>query len=60
MNVRLSEKISLKRDLGRTYPEHLAWASLGARSSEIHQDNFFLKFSCGSAVSCEAFPINLL
>jgi len=60
MKVRLSEKISLKRDLNRMYPGHFAWTSLELRLSEIHQDNTFLKFFCGSTESCEAFPINLL
>jgi len=55
MNVRLSEKISLKQDLGRTYPAHFAWASLGTRSSEIHQYNTFLRFFCSSAASSEVF-----
>ena len=33
MNVRLSEKIPLKRDLGRNHPEHFAWDSLQRDSS---------------------------
>jgi len=60
MKVRLSEKISLKRYLNRMYPGHLAWTSLEPRLREIHQDSTFLKFSCGSAESCVASPINLL
>jgi len=60
MKVRLSEKISLKRDLNRMYFGHFAWTSLEPRLREIHQDSTFLKICCGSAESCEAFPINLL
>ena len=54
LKVRLSEWISLKRDLGRRLLEHLAWLSLGARLSEIQQHNTVLEFSCGSLVSSEA------
>jgi len=60
MKVRLSEIFSLKRDLNRMHSGHFAWTSLESRLSEIHQDSTFLKIFCGSAESCETFPINLL